>query len=270
VSKVTINVDAKGKAKLIGSINPETELGQLGDDGLSAIKKELAALLHAQAMQAIDSLSEEDLKKVLELAKQRQSDVSDLLRVFQIKKEKGKPVPEGDVMTFLTNRLKGVDITQGRGYPFGFEDAENYRTFCTRVKAAVAHWGLPAGDVRVQGSSVNKPEPKDIDVAVMVNAADFDAIVARAAGESTKSKLRNTLLKEAKDDGFVRGFNIWRMEVPKDSGLGQPHEGRLSPKLQLAHAIEGDKNEKGTDAQVQISVVKIGGNFAIGPYIAVT
>jgi hypothetical protein len=82
--------------------------------------------------------------------------------------------------------------------------------------------------------------------------------------------LRDKLKEEAEKDGFIRSFNLARMEVPRDTGLGQPREGAHSPKIQLAHAIASDKEEKGTDAAVQISVVKIGGNFDIGPYIPVS
>ncbi len=240
-----------------------------GEEGVEEIKAELAKLLHPQAMLPIEGLSEGDLKKVLTLAHERKSDVSDLLRVFQIKKEKGKPVPEGEVMTFLVNRLNGVDITSDRGYPFGFDEEAHYRLFCERVRAAVAHWGLPTQDIRVQGSSVNKPEPKDIDVAVMVGAEMFDDILERAAQDSTKSRLLDKLRRDANEKGIITSFNLWRIEVPADTGLGQPREGARSPKLQLVHAIEGDKSEKGTSAQVQISVVKSGGSFDLGPYIPV-
>lgn len=233
-------------------------------------KEELTPLLHPEALSAVNGLPDEQLTKVLEhMRGPRKQDVNDLLRIFTIKTNRGKAIPEGDVMSYLTARLAGAAETQERRYPFGFEDETKYATFCARVKEAVGHWGLPVDDIRVQGSSVSRADPKDIDVAVMVDATKFTSLVTQFKANTGKDRIKSMIDTDAAK-GKITSFCMDRMEVPKDSGLGQPLEGARSVQIQLVHAIDdGNADAKGTSATVQISIVKIGGEFDLGPFIAV-
>lgn len=62
-----------------------------------------------------------------------------------------------------------------RGFPYRFDDREGFQRFQTNLQAGLAQVGLPTSDVRIQGSSLRNPNAKDIDVAIFMNDASFNA-----------------------------------------------------------------------------------------------
>ncbi len=72
-----------------------------------------------------------------------------------------------------------VNTVSKRGYPYKFKSAEEFARFSADLKSEVAGAGLPADDVRVQGSSLRKPTADDVDLVVVIDAAKFDEILVK-------------------------------------------------------------------------------------------
>ena len=96
-----------------------------------------------------------------------------------------------------------------RGYPFKFADLAEFKAFGKELLDGLQQAGLPADDVRVQGSSLRKPTADDVDVATFVDEATFDRllidrynerIALKDGGKITiKGKSHSELVKLAED-----------------------------------------------------------------------
>ena len=103
-----------------------------------------------------------------------------------------------------------------RGYPHKFASLDEFKQFGTDLKGELAKGGVPADDVRVQGSSLRNPGANDVDLSVFVDQAGFDkllierydgkiAFTDKAPAPFTSSKIKlagklhSELLELAKD-----------------------------------------------------------------------
>ena len=120
------------------------------------------------------------------------------------------------------------------------------------MRDALRRYGVDVGDIRVHGSAVHSRTPGDIDVAVLADAAKFDSLARQfveAATSAGNTKLAKTIAKEAASGKIPYGrFG------PREPGFG--------PFGQVVRAAAGDK-------PVQVSLIKRGSEFDIGPYIPV-
>ena len=97
------------------------------------------------------------------------NEIDDLLLVSC---RSSKPIPAADLMQQMDN---WVNVVKARGYPYLFSSLGDFQSFGTTLKSKLNGVGINAGDVRVQGSSLRKADPGDIDLASVVSQSDFDS-----------------------------------------------------------------------------------------------
>jgi len=66
-----------------------------------------------------------------------------------------------------------------RGFPFRFEDIEEFQNFGKDLKTGLKEIDIPIHDVRVQGSSVRTPNAKDVDVVAMLKEENFISVLKK-------------------------------------------------------------------------------------------
>lgn len=64
-----------------------------------------------------------------------------------------------------------------RKFPYRLKDAEEFKLFSQDLVDGVTAAGVPADDIRIQGSSLRKPAAGDVDVAVFVSEDAFAALL---------------------------------------------------------------------------------------------
>jgi hypothetical protein len=136
--------------------------------------------------------------------------IRDFLEMGSISKPNKKPPKLPLTPAQLKEQMdnwKGV--VEPRQYPHHFDDKETFDRFGDDVNALVGQFRMPPGKLVVQGSSLRNPQAKDVDVALFVSDADFDAyaaqcrkgILARAANPQAAQSIVQQL-----DDYAARGF----------------------------------------------------------------
>lgn len=85
-----------------------------------------------------------------------------------------KAISAADLMAQMEN---WANVVSKRGYPYKFTDLAQFQQFSKDLLEAVKAAGLPADDVRVQGSALRKPTADDVDLAVFVSESAFDKLL---------------------------------------------------------------------------------------------
>lgn len=70
-----------------------------------------------------------------------------------------------------------TNVISKRGFPEKFTDMPEFQQFSKDLLDGVQNAGLPADDVRIQGSSLRKTSANDVDIAVFVEEATFDNLL---------------------------------------------------------------------------------------------
>ncbi len=120
-----------------------------------------------------------------------------------------------------------------------------YDTFLDTVKASLDKRKIPSGDVRVHGSAMHNRTPGDIDVAVIVDAKTFEELGARFKVDAPDAKSR------ARVDIDLRKSKISSSNFRPDSDPSVATEARRTA----------------NELDVQVSVIKTGSEFDVGPYL---
>ncbi|MEW5755365.1 MAG: hypothetical protein AB1810_03600 [Pseudomonadota bacterium] len=84
-----------------------------------------------------------------------------------------KAIPAAELLQQMSNY---VNIVSARGFPFRFDSVTDFANFCVDLKQLLIKYGIPAGDVRIQGSSLRTPEAKDVNIAVFIPKETFDTL----------------------------------------------------------------------------------------------
>jgi hypothetical protein len=100
-----------------------------------------------------------------------------------------KRISADELIQQMTNY---ATVVKERGYPYRFESQEQFNAFKADLIAELQKFGLETGDVRIQGSSLRKPDAKDVDVAVLVDRETFQQMLEKRFGGN----------KPMKRDGF--------------------------------------------------------------------
>ncbi|WP_428268579.1 annexin [Haliangium sp.] len=75
-----------------------------------------------------------------------------------------------EVVEQMDNYVNDVAL---RGYPYLFESMEQFTAFKNDLRELLRSAGVPADDVRIQGSALRNPEARDIDVGVFLSDEAF-------------------------------------------------------------------------------------------------
>ena len=151
---------------------------------LSAEDLHTLANLHPDALEALQNATPEELAKVAALVRLNR-EAEGLLRQYTYSGRKeqrkaGKPsAGTPSVADRLEVSLTNLAVTRTRGFPYGFESMAHFERFKQSIRAALTKFGLPTADIRVQGSSLHKLTPGDVDVAVVVDQTEYNRLVQK-------------------------------------------------------------------------------------------
>jgi hypothetical protein len=73
-----------------------------------------------------------------------------------------------------------------RLYPHPFQDLQEFQQFVEKLKLLVQAIGIRCSDIRIQGSSLRKQQPNDLDIGIIVPTEEYDRIV-----EIVRPKVQN-------------------------------------------------------------------------------
>ncbi len=76
-----------------------------------------------------------------------------------------------------------VNVIRPRGYPFRFQNKEQFEQFSRELKEGLDNIGVSSKDVRVQGSSLRNPEANDVDLVAIISRDEFDDIIRKTYKE---------------------------------------------------------------------------------------
>jgi len=212
----------------------------------------LLGTLDKDALLALESATEGDVRKVIARLKSNPgSDVGDLLKSFYYKQRKPArkegevyepPTKVGDRVDTALDNLKQV---RDRGFPFGFATKADFDKFMVSVKSALAKRSIPNGDVRIHGSALHSTTPGDIDVAVIVDGPTFTKLGDRFKAASGGGKQAKAVVDDM-NKGKIASSNFYGANDPL-----------------VAHEVSG----VGTSLDAQVSIIRAGSEFDLGPYL---
>jgi|GEM_PF-3100478 len=162
------------------------------------------------------------------------------------------------------------EVIEPRGYPYLFKGRAQFETFKSKVNDLCEEFGLPTGDIRMQGSSLRTPKAKDIDVVVVLNQKEFDVLLARIRNHrqellsGTKSPEHLKKMKK-----FNKGFHRKMDKQLKHGKLSDFQIGRLnggedifrSRLYKILHSIEGCPKD------IDFSIMSPKGKLNIAPFL---
>lgn len=215
--------------------------------------------LHPDALAALGRATPAELEEIAAMMRgaRNRTDAEEILRQLTYKaakaERKGGPALQGvaDAAPRLRSGLKELATVRARGYPHGFPGLEAFKKFGQTVRDAARRYGVEVGDIRVQGSALHNPAPGDIDVALLADATKFDSLAKQfveAANSAGNTKLAKTIAKEA-----ANGKIPYVRFAPREAGF---EFGRV------VRAAAGEKS-------VQVSLIKRGSEFDLGPFLPV-
>jgi hypothetical protein len=117
-----------------------------------------------------------------------------------------------------------ANVVKPRGYPYLFENLSRFEEFKGAVQTLVKKYGLPKGDLVLQGSSLRTPLAKDVDIALFLSDADFAKYAEQCragllsrVGEKARANLLEMLDKQIAD-GYISKFFFDRPFSPATFG----------------------------------------------------
>jgi hypothetical protein len=241
---VDLGLSVKATRGLMLAARTERELAQTTKaiSGLSLDAKE--------AIKALN-LSADETLKIGSLIQKNPEITNDLLRQYFYKMRKADRqsaefVRPKDIGKAIEQSIENYNIVKKRGYPFGFNSIQQYREFENSLKASLKKYNITAGDIRVHGSAVHKINPGDLDVAIIVDEAQFNTLGKRFYDGSSMNKIKKSILKD--------------MEKGKISSQ------RFAPVMKptVGQSVYG----KAGDLDIQVSIIKSGSEFDVGPYLS--
>jgi hypothetical protein len=252
------------RIQLLGHINPwiviadgEIKTEGVTKDTLGAINvtdEQLGVLrnhLSSDALQALKKLRQDEVDQLVNLIRQEPRNADDLLRQYfykgrKLERKQGIPYKgTEDVGSQLKNNLDNFEAVKQRGYPYGFNNVDEFKTFQSELKSALERYNIPIDDIRVHGSAVNKTTPGDLDVAILVDEAKFQELGNNFIENAITPKRRKEIQK-AVEKGKIPSYYF---------GPGQPPS--------VGDSMYG----KAGNLALQTSLIRRGSGFDLGPYL---
>jgi hypothetical protein len=260
------------RIQLLGHINPwiviadgEIKTEGVTKDTLGAINvtdEQLGVLrnhLSSDALQALKKLRQDEVDQLVNLIRQEPRNADDLLRQYfykgrKLERKQGIPYKgTEDVGSQLKNNLDNFEAVKQRGYPYGFNNVDEFKTFQSELKSALGRYDIPIDNIGVHGSAVHKTTPGDLDVAILVDDAQFEELGKRFIEKSNKSKVATAIRKE-----IEQGKIPSRWFMPSSD-----------PSVRGSTVIQSVYGKAGNLEKIQVSLIRRGSNFDIGPYLPV-
>ena len=154
--------------------------------------------------------------------------INDLLRIAQ-RKDQEHPNPNGGDPITVKKHITADELIQQmhnyvetvlpQGHPYRIENKEKFLEFANQMREAAHSAGLPADDIRVQGSALRNPDARDIDVAIVIDERAFDAQLVKTfesrITRESHGRVEDVPLSIEGLEGLVREIN-----ADADAGRG--------------------------------------------------
>ncbi|MDY6898167.1 MAG: DUF4157 domain-containing protein [Cyanobacteriota bacterium] len=215
---------------------------QFTDEQLDMLKKNLSG----DALQSLKNLKQDEIDSLIKLIQKDPKNADDILRQYFYKVQKGTAEIPENVTSKLQNSLDNFDVVKSQGYPYGFNNMDEFRAFHNNIKSALGRYNIPVDDIRVHGSAVHKTTPGDLDIAILVDKVQFEELGQRFIANSNQSKVAASIRKE-----------IAKGKIP--SYRFRPGEGES-----VVSSLYG---KAGNIKKIQVSLILKGSSFDIGPYL---
>lgn len=183
---------------------------------------------------------------------------------------RGEPPRYPDLDAAVTEGLQDFAAARTRGYPYGFKNRAAFQAFGKALKDGIAGEPLPPGGIAVpvdgaaiQGSAVYRPSPRDIDVALLVRPEQFDRLIEQSfANQVTRVRARGIdPLRMKMSDATTAAERTLANAVIKGIIKRDDVVPRLSAVRRLLEIVAG--------IDVDLSIVRRGGEFDHGPYVSI-
>ncbi|WP_337045157.1 LamG-like jellyroll fold domain-containing protein [Emticicia sp. 17c] len=159
----------------------------------------------------------------------------------------------------LVSQIDFWKIVKQRGYPNLFQNLNEYNDFGTVLKNLATDWNLPPNSIYTQGSSLrvsNIDAIGDLDIAIIVDAATFESLVARFKVATTA---KQAAIEADKIKGIIRGVNM------HNSGTTRTFTGNFYDNFRTFFNLE--YSTKFPNKGFQISIIKKGSSIDISPFL---
>jgi hypothetical protein len=180
-----------------------------------------------------------------------------------------------------------VNVINQRGFPEKFANKKEFEQFSQDLLAGVRETGIPADNIRIQGSSLRKPDAQDVDIAAFVDERSFDNLLIKRFDEritiresSEKvSKVSKVSLEGKSHNDLVKLANDIAANPRKYNSQGATFQnallnGIISSKSDIIKSLKTVRqgiSAKYPHLNVEaISVLIKGGRFDVKPDLPVT
>ncbi|WP_414571923.1 hypothetical protein, partial [Nostoc sp. CCY 9925] len=174
-----------------------------------------------------------------------------------------------------------VNVISKRGFPEKFTDKNEFQEFSQDLLKGVRNAGIPADDIRIQGSSLRKTSAQDVDIAAFVDEPTFDRLLVQRYHERITIKETNTKvsLNDKSHEELVQLANDIVANPAKYNSQGNTFQnallnGIISSKSDIVKPLKTaskEINNKYPHLNVEsISVLIRGGRFDVKPDLPVT
>ena len=180
---------------------------------------------------------------------------------------RAKPMTTSELLSQMDNYVNTVGK---RGFPYRFDNLEQYTQFKTDLIGGLDNIQLPIDDVRIQGSSLRTPNAKDLDIAIFIDDADFDKLLIESFANKIKlngeavnlsDRTHSELVNLAKDimnnpDGYNSKAKTFAFAIEK---------GKIRPQ-DVSGLRRFKKSLEQTYGEIDISVLSENGEFDVKPF----
>jgi len=195
---------------------------------------------------------------------------------WQMELKNEKLVAEGqqprypDVDAAVAQGMKDFQSATERGFPYAFKDKAAFEQFGSTLKSGVAAKPAPASGIPVptehavvQGSAVYRPAADDVDVALLVTQEQFDRLIEQSFPNQIKAIRARGIDPLRMSMGDANSAAERTLANAVETGVLKRDKvvPRLSDVRDQLQAVVGKK--------VDLSVVKVGGQFDHGPYFPI-
>lgn len=161
-------------------------------------------------------------------------------------------------------------VIEPRGFPYLFKNLDQFNGFKSKVDNLCKEFGLPGGDIRVQGSSLRTSGAGDIDVVVVLSQGEFDSLVERIY------RYRDGLLNNAKSlkhkkkvTKYNSAFKRKMEKHLKHGKLSDYQLGRMDGKEDIfrARLYKILRSFEGGPKDIDFSIMSPKGRLNISPFL---
>jgi hypothetical protein len=154
----------------------------------------------------------------------------------------------------MVEQLENWEIVRKRGYPYLFEDLDEFRKFGEVLKGVAREWGLPAEEIYVQGSALRMVKPEDLDVAIMVGEREFEELVKRFKDLLESQEAQKILGM----NGKIGSLTMFKSKDKLGMSFYREFYERYAPY---------NKNKLLSTKKIQISIILENGNLDLKPQL---